>query len=66
MTVHHLYKVSYTYGCKLAPAQSDKLGPAGEVNTRGIKQANKYIMMATLTYNLKKYIKFIIENPKPT
>lgn len=29
------------------------------VNTRGIKQANKHVMMAALTYNLKKYIKFI-------
>ena len=29
------------------------------VNTRGIKQANKHVMMAALTYNLKKYMKFI-------
>jgi len=29
------------------------------VNTRGIKQANKHVMMAALTYNLKKYLKFI-------
>lgn len=29
------------------------------INTRGIVQANKHIMMAALTYNLKKYLRFI-------
>ena len=29
------------------------------VNTRGIKQANKHVLMAALTYNLKKYLTFI-------
>ena len=29
------------------------------VNTRGIEQANKHVLMAALTYNLKKYLKFI-------
>ena len=29
------------------------------INTRGIKQAGKHIMMAAITYNLKKYLKFI-------
>ncbi len=29
------------------------------VNTRGIKQANKHVMMAALTYNVKKYMKFV-------
>jgi transposase len=28
------------------------------VNTRGIKHANKHVLMAALTYNLKKYLKF--------
>jgi transposase len=36
------------------------------VNTRGIKQANKHVIMASLCYNLKKYMKFkvkkVIEN----
>lgn len=27
-------------------------------NTRGIEQANKHVMMAALTYNLKKYMRF--------
>ena len=29
------------------------------VNTLGIKLANKHVLMAALTYNLKKYMKFI-------
>lgn len=29
------------------------------VNTRGIQQAHKHVLMAALTYNLKKYLKFI-------
>ena len=33
------------------------------VNTRGIKQANKHVLMAALTYNLKKYLKFITKKP---
>ena len=34
------------------------------VNTRGIKQANKHVLMAAMTYNLKKYLKFIAKKPK--
>jgi Transposase DDE domain len=34
------------------------------VNTRGIKQANKHVLMAALTYNLKKYLKFITRKVK--
>ena len=33
------------------------------VNTRGIKNANKHVLMASLTYNLKKYLKFIVKKP---
>ena len=29
------------------------------VNTRGLKNANKHVLIAALTYNLKKYLKFI-------
>ncbi|MFN7436463.1 MAG: IS1182 family transposase, partial [Bacteroidota bacterium] len=32
------------------------------VNTRGIRQANKHVIMAALAYNLKKYLRF--ESPK--
>lgn len=33
------------------------------VNTRGIKQANKHILMAALAYNLQKYLRFITKKP---
>jgi transposase len=29
-----------------------------KINSRGMKQANKHVMMAALSYNLKKYLKF--------
>ena len=28
------------------------------VNSRGLAQANKHVLMAALTYNLKKYLRF--------
>ncbi|CAH0336021.1 hypothetical protein FVB9288_01693 [Flavobacterium sp. CECT 9288] len=37
---------------------------SNRVNTRGIKQANKHVLMAALTYNLKKYLKFITKKTK--
>jgi transposase len=33
------------------------------VNTRGIKNANKHVLMASLTYNLKKYLTFKTKKP---
>ena len=33
------------------------------VNTRGIENANKHVLMASLTYNLKKYMRFVRKNP---
>ena len=35
-----------------------------KINSRGIKQANKHVLMAAATYNLKKYLKFIVKKPK--
>lgn len=35
-----------------------------KVNSRGIKQANKHVMMASLSYNLKKYLRFISKQIK--
>ena len=32
------------------------------VNTRGIKQVNKHVLMATMCYNLKKYLKANAKN----
>ncbi|WP_239106914.1 transposase [Flavobacterium macrobrachii] len=34
------------------------------INTRGIQQANKHVLMAAMTYKLKKYLKFIAKKPK--
>jgi len=34
------------------------------LNTRGIAQANKHVLMAALCYNLKKYMKFTRKKPK--
>jgi hypothetical protein len=34
------------------------------VNSRGIQQANKHVLMAAMTYNLKKYLKFIAKKSK--
>lgn len=33
------------------------------VNTWGIKNANKHVLMESLTYNLKKYLRFTIKKP---
>jgi len=33
------------------------------VNTRGIKQANKCMLMAAVAYNIKKMMKFNIQRP---
>ena len=34
------------------------------VNTRGIRQANKHVLMAAMVYNLKKYMKFNTKRPQ--
>jgi hypothetical protein len=33
------------------------------VNTRGIKNANKHVLTASLTCNMKKYLRFITKKP---
>ena len=33
------------------------------VNTRGIKSSNKHVLMASLAYNLQKYLRFIVKKP---
>ncbi|MDZ7614508.1 MAG: transposase, partial [Flavobacteriaceae bacterium] len=35
------------------------------VNTRGIKNANKHVLMASLTYNLKKFLRFVVKKSIP-
>ncbi|HLV45734.1 MAG TPA: transposase, partial [Flavobacterium sp.] len=33
------------------------------INSRGMTQANKHVMMAALSYNLKKFLRFIMKKP---
>ncbi len=33
------------------------------VNSRGMPQANKHVLMAALAYNLKKYLRFVVKKP---
>ena len=33
------------------------------INSRGMAQANKHVLMAALCYNLKKYLKFVRKRP---
>jgi hypothetical protein len=33
------------------------------VNTRGIKASNKHVLMASLVYNLQKYLRFSVKKP---
>ncbi|HLV50929.1 MAG TPA: transposase, partial [Flavobacterium sp.] len=33
------------------------------INSRGMPQANKHVLMAALTYNLKKYLRFVMKKP---
>lgn len=65
---HMHEKLKTPYGKRLMKKRSSTVEPVlgtllnfinmRRVNTRGIHQANKHIMMAALTYNLKKYIRF--------
>ncbi len=68
-------KVETKYGKKIAKIRSRTVEPVlgtlinftnmKRVNTRGINLANKHVLMAALSYNLKKYLKFISrETPK--
>jgi len=34
-----------------------------KINSRGMPQANKHVMMAALSYNLKKFLRFVVKKP---
>jgi len=61
-------RVNASYGKRLKTIRQSTVEPVfgtltqflamQKVNTRGIKQANKVMLMAAIAYNLKKYIKF--------
>jgi transposase len=67
-------KMQSNYGKRIVRIRSKTVEPVlgtlinfmnmRRVNTRGIKQANKHVLMAALCYNLKKYLKFIKNNPR--
>lgn len=58
---HYAQKIMRKRGSTVEPVLGTMInfGNLKRVNTRGIKQANKHVMMAALAYNLKKYLKFI-------
>jgi len=61
-------KMQTSYAKRMAKIRSKTVEPVlgtlinfmnmKRVNTRGMTQANKHVIMATLCYNLKKYLKF--------
>jgi len=38
---------------------------SSKINSRGMEQANKHVIMAALTYNLKKYLRFNRKQTRP-
>lgn len=72
--MHERLKSHQTYAKKMVRIRSSTVEPVlgtlinfrnmKRVNTRGIRQANKHILMAALTYNLHKYIRFITRERK--
>src|SRR5690606_23417393 len=67
--MHHKLKSNEKYAKRISKIRSKTVEPVlgtllnltnmKRVNTRGIRQANKHVLMAALTYNLKKYLNFI-------
>ena len=71
--MHQKLTQKATYAKKMVKVRSKTVEPVigtlvnftnmRRVNTRGIKNANKHVLMASLTYNLKKYLRFTIKKP---
>ena len=71
--MHQKLKQSPAYTKKLSKIRSKTVEPVistlvnftsmRRINTRGIENANKHVLMASLTYNLKKYMRFVRKNP---
>ena len=67
-------KMQTTYGKRMGKIRSKTVEPVlgtlinfmnmKRVNARGMEQANKHVLMAALSYNLKKYLKFISKKGK--
>lgn len=66
--MHHKLTKNEKYAKKMSRVRSKTVEPVigtlvnftnmKRVNTRGIENANKHVLMASLTYNLKKYLRF--------
>lgn len=75
LDLHFIYKATQNphYAKKMVRVRSKTVEPVigtlvnftnmKRVNTRGIKNANKHVLMASLTYNLKKYLRFVVKKP---
>ena len=71
--MHQKLKQKEKYAKKMSRVRSKTVEPVigtlvnftnmKRVNTRGIKNANKHVLMASLTYNLKKYLRFVVKKP---
>ena len=69
--MHQKFTHNANYAKKMVKVRSKRVEPVigtlvnftnmKRVNTRGIKNANKHVLMASLTYNLKKYLRFTIK-----
>ena len=67
------YKLQSAYAKRIKKKRSSTVEPVlgtlinflnmKRVNTRGIRQANKHVLMAALAYNLKKYLNFKDRKP---
>ncbi len=73
--MHHKLTQNPAYSKKMVRVRSKTVEPVigtlvnftnmKRVNTRGIKNCNKHVLMASLTYNLKKYLRFVVKKPLP-
>ncbi|MCA0390162.1 MAG: transposase [Bacteroidetes bacterium] len=71
--MHQKFTHNANYAKKMVKVRSKTVEPVigtlvnftnmKRVNTRGIKNANKHVLMASLTYNLKKYLRFTVKKP---
>lgn len=71
--MHQKLTANKTYHRRLVKRRSSTVEPVlgtlinhhnmKRVNSRGMAQANKHVLMAALTYNLKKYLKFTRKKP---
>ena len=61
MNTLHAKRLIHIRGSTVEPVLGTLLNYSSmkKTNTLGIRQANKHVLMAALTYNLKKYLHFI-------